>query len=469
MLRRQTTPKMQKTKVEEDEEVVDGLVAYNRYRNSKNIVLIAFLSRVLLVTLIFIFDAVVSDYDTSSLLSNDLNATLKERTPRYDDGFCSRMQSIAVWDSIHVLRIAEIGDYEYEHSRAFYPALPFLLRFLHRNSDMTMCVLTSTALVLNAVVSIVTAVVMEKLAFVLLTNAKKVKCLCVQFADKCASLARTTALLYCFTPASIFHLAPGYTEAMFTFLATYGALSFARGSMYSHKLDWRYWLNKGTSYVFFALAASFRSNGVLLGIFPACEIAVLLFAVKRERKYWSQRLTALPLHVVGGLCIALPTVLVQHDAYKKFCGPDSRYEKARRPWCAKFPPDVYSFVQSEYWNVGFLNSWRFSQIGNILIGIPALLFSLHCLYKKYRVVNAFEAPIAALAGDILWLVSCLLCATVTHIQISMRFMSVLAAPYVEIARLGDEWGHRAKYSLASFFVAYALVGFVLFCNFYPWT
>jgi Gpi18-like mannosyltransferase len=142
--------------------------------------------------------------------------------------------------------------------------------------------------------------------------------LCVQFADKCASLARTTALLYCFTPASIFHLAPGYTEAMFTFLATYGALSFARGSMYSHKLV--------------------RSNGVLLGIFPACEIAVLLFAVKRERKYFlSQRLTALPLHVVGGLCIALPTVLVQHDAYKKFCGPDSRYEKARRPWCAKFP------------------------------------------------------------------------------------------------------------------------------------
>ena len=293
MLRRQTTPKMQKTKVEEDEEVVDGLVAYNRYRNSKNIMMIAFLSRALFVTLIFIFDAVVSDYDTSSLLSNDLNAALKERTPRYD-GICSRMQSIAVWDSIHVLRIAEVGDYEYEHSRAFYPALPFLLRFLHRNSDMTMCVLISTALVLNVVVSIVTVVVMEKLAFVLLTNAKKRKCLGVQFADKCASLARTTALLYCFTPASIFHLAPGYTEAMFTFLATYGALSFARGSMYSHKLV--------------------RSNGVLLGIFPACEIAVLLFAVKRERKYLSQRLTALPLHVVGGLCIALPTVLVQHDA-----------------------------------------------------------------------------------------------------------------------------------------------------------
>ena len=240
MLRRQATPKMQKnkTKVEEDEEVVDGLVAYNRYRNSKNIVLIAFLSRALFVTLIFICDAVVSDYDTSSSsLSNYLNAALKERTPRYD-GFCSRMQSISVWDSVHVLRIAEVGDYEYEHSRAFYPALPFLLRFLHRNSDMTMCVLTSTALVLNAVVSIVTVVVMEKLAFVLLTNVKKGKTLGVQFADKCASIARTTALLYCFNPASIFHLAPGYTEAMFTFLATYGALSFARGSMYSHKLDW---------------------------------------------------------------------------------------------------------------------------------------------------------------------------------------------------------------------------------------
>ena len=89
MLRRQTTPKMQKTKVEEDEEVVDGLVAYNRYRNSKNIVLIAFLSRVLLVTLIFIFDAVVSDYDTSSLLLSLIHIP----SPR--DATLSRMPSSA--------------------------------------------------------------------------------------------------------------------------------------------------------------------------------------------------------------------------------------------------------------------------------------------------------------------------------------------------------------------------------------
>jgi len=48
-------------------------------------------------------------------------------------------------------------------------------------------------------------------------------------------------------------------------------------------------------------------------------------------------------------------------------------------------------------------------------------------------------------------------------------MSVLAAPYVAIARFGGEESERGKYLLASFVAGYALVGMVLFSNFYPWT
>ena len=189
----------------------------------------------------------------------------------------------------------------------------------------------------------------------------------------------------------------------------------------------------------------------------------------------------MPIHVIGGLCISLPTVLVQYNAYLSFCGIDSGYEiggggsaveaAKSRPWCSKFPPSVYAFIQSEYWDVGFLQSWRVSQMGNILIASPALLASMYCLkmYSFIRRDRVLVSPVGALAGDILWLISCVLCATVTHIQISMRFMSVLAAPYVAIARFGGEESERGKYLLASFVAGYALVGMVLFSNFYPWT
>lgn len=482
MYRKRRNHTTNKEKNAEEEEAMDALVAYNRYRNSENIVLIAFLSRVMFIALMFICDAFVSDYDTSSSPSSNK----KSGSTLTRDGFCSHMESIAVWDGVHVLRIAEVGGYEYEHSHAFYPALPFLLRFIIRDSEMTTCVLARTALVLNAMVSIATVVIMEKLAFILLANPQKGKTLDVPFAGKCASFSRSAALLYCFTPAFIFHLAPGYTEAIFTFCATYGALLFARGSMYEFDgaratTDWRFVLNKVTSYVFFALAASFRSNGILLGIYPACEIISSLLAVKRERKYWFKRLVSLPIHVIGGLCIALPTVLVQYNAYLSFCGIDSGYEiggggsaveaAKSRPWCSKFPPNVYAFIQSEYWDVGFLQSWRVSQMGNILIASPALLASMYCLkmYSFIRRDRVLVSPVGALAGDILWLISCVLCATVTHIQIAMRFMSVLAAPYVAIARFGGEESERGKYLLASFVAGYALVGMVLFSNFYPWT
>ena len=447
-----------------NEEVIDGLVVLNRYHNSDHIVSVAFLSRAVMILLMFTFDAFISDYDTSS--------SLNQKT----DAFCARVESVAVWDAVHVLRIAEVGDYEYEHSRAFYPALPFFLRFIHRG-EVSTCALTCTALILNSLVSIITVANMEKLAFILLANPQSGRALDISFATKCASFARTAALLYCFNPASIFHLAPGYTEAMFTFCATYGALLFARGTVYafdeSCNITWGYFMNKGASYVFFALAASFRSNGILLGIYPACEIVSLLLVVMRERKFWS-KLISLPAHIFGGICIALPTIMVQYAAYVNFCGTHSRYNNSNnkaipRPWCSKFPPNVYTFIQSEYWDVGFLRSWRFSQIPNILIASPALLASVYCLMKYAFVRNKIVSPVGAIAGDILWLLSCLLCTTLTHIQISMRFLSTLATPYIYIARCGAEESERGKYIIASFIAAYGLVGIVLFSNFYPWT
>ncbi len=34
-----------------------------------------------------------------------------------------------------------------------------------------------------------------------------------------------------------------------------------------------------------------------------------------------------------------------------------------RPWCSSRLPYVYGFVQSEYWNVGFMRYWTLQQVG----------------------------------------------------------------------------------------------------------
>ena len=71
MYRKRRNHTTNKEKNAEEEEAMDALVAYNRYRNSETIVLVAFLSRVIFIALMFICDAFVSDYDTSSSPSSN--------------------------------------------------------------------------------------------------------------------------------------------------------------------------------------------------------------------------------------------------------------------------------------------------------------------------------------------------------------------------------------------------------------
>jgi len=70
----------------------------------------------------------------------------------------------------------------------------------------------------------------------------------------------------------------------------------------------------------------------------------------------------------------LPFLIHQLKGYQAFCllqsssDPDSE----RRPWCANRLPFIYPFVQSEYWDSGFLQYWKMQQLPNFVLAGPLL-------------------------------------------------------------------------------------------------
>ena len=63
-----------------------------------------------------------------------------------------------------------------------------------------------------------------------------------------------------------------------------------------------------------------------------------------------------------------PFVYQQYSAYTLFCTSPSEHA----PWCASFPPSIYTYVQAKYWNSGLLLYWTPQQLPNFALAAPPL-------------------------------------------------------------------------------------------------
>lgn len=74
-----------------------------------------------------------------------------------------------------------------------------------------------------------------------------------------------------------------------------------------------------------------------------------------------------------------PFVVYHITTYSIFCTGRDSVPK----WCSRVPPSLYTYVQSTYWNSGFLLYWTLSQLPNFIIASPTILlilaFSFHHL------------------------------------------------------------------------------------------
>lgn len=154
-----------------------------------------------------------------------------------------------------------------------------------------------------------------------------------------------------------------------------------------------------------------RSNGVLnLGFLFYSLICLLLEKVKLRKQIFEKILCALSFSILGlflaSFCL-LPFILFQLYSYQRFCKdfmidlpkvvldhkdiadfvlPGS-ISQNNQSWCYKTIPLSYSYIQSHYWKVGFLQYYQFKQIPNFLLATPIIYIILKNALKLQFPVN----------------------------------------------------------------------------------
>uniref|UniRef100_A0A6M2DXG1 GPI mannosyltransferase 2 n=1 Tax=Xenopsylla cheopis TaxID=163159 RepID=A0A6M2DXG1_XENCH len=296
------------------------------------------------------------------------------------------------WDAQYFMHISQYG-YTYENTLAFFPLYPLIVRVVTEIVKVFLggFVAYHNSLLLSAVVVNIyfftkAALALHQLTLAILGDEK---------------LAYISSILFCVNPASIFFSAP-YSESV------YAWLSFAGMLRCLDKTDIRFGNIAITSAVPFGLSCVARSNGLL-------NIGFILYhwtrngvqkmwpeVVNRYRTLktkWVTPFLVLPF-VAATIQISITLVvtmtlyiLVQIYNYRQFCmrntlvlpeilvkyGEDNSFVMPGygvSPWCDQEYPVAYSYVQSHYWNVGFLRYYRLKQIPNFLLAFPIVFIIL---------------------------------------------------------------------------------------------
>lgn len=149
----------------------------------------------------------------------------------------------------------------------------------------------------------------------------------------------------------------------------------------------------------FVAAAACRSNGVVLAGYLLCAGAA---ALQHQRKQGVEASLTWLFHwgftALCALSVAAPYVMFQYYGYFRYCAsPPAALQgymfatslpEPPRPWCSaassSWVPDMYGFVQQQYWGVGFLTYYRNIRIPDYILASPTLLLALWCSHTYYR-------------------------------------------------------------------------------------
>jgi phosphatidylinositol glycan class V len=413
-------------------------------------------SRALVLAWAALSRRVVGAYDSSAaLLSAEGGAAARWAPPALG----------ANWDAAYFLRIAQHG-YEYEQFHAFFPLTPALARLvgewlLWPISPCPQWRVATGGVLSSNLCTALAAVVLYELGL-------------RTFAGR-EELAFRAAVLFCFSPASVF-LSAFYSEAPYALLSFCGMAVLQppqppplRQQLKEREQEleegvsawWRLW----AAAPWFALATLARANGALLAGFVCYGALFPLFA----RAFRSRSALALAaprelvwaaLRAAGPAALAVaPLGAYLAAAYAQYCtGAGAGSPATARPWCSAALPNVYVFVQEAYWDNGLLRYYQAKQVPNFVLAAPSALLCAGAVRRWAREPRtlAHALHLAALLSG---------CALLMHVQVLTRFVSACPCLYWYVAeQLAGEVRWPVKYA-----ALYVLLGPAMFACYYPWS
>ncbi|KAH9260666.1 hypothetical protein BASA81_001133 [Batrachochytrium salamandrivorans] len=421
-------------------------------------------TRVLVFGVAFLATSMVGTYDSSSsLLSPNHN---------YHPMFLCPSN----WDGAFHVKIASERGYLYEQSHAFFPLFPLVMAVtqqlgywltLHGGfnlDDLVVMGLAGTAV--NTILFLAASVLFYRLSSKVFDSGLGKR--------RHRNIAMRASILFCFNPASIF-FSVAYSESLFTVFALAGMLllqpAVTGGRKRQRKRQrQRRVANVGGGVVdfkhrmlaslCFAGATLTRSNGSLLGLFS-------LYAAWRAYDKGKQTNRTLTTHVLQLAAVtavhgsALLTVL--GHGWFKYCWNKG----VRRPWCDYTVPNIYSFVQAEYWNLGLFSYYEMKQLPNFLVAFPAVALCVGALvryWKEGERGTGIPPPFA-----LQMILSLLIAASVMHIQVFTRFICSSAPMFYWHAAVLTQRETGIAYFVLLYFTFFLLLGTSMFCSYFPWT
>uniref|UniRef100_A0ACD5Y8I1 Uncharacterized protein n=1 Tax=Avena sativa TaxID=4498 RepID=A0ACD5Y8I1_AVESA len=182
------------------------------------VVRLATVSRALVLALSLLARLLFRPYDTSASLHPPCLSS--PSAPSSFNSTAAAISPLAVWDGVHFARSAECG-YEYEHSFAFLPLLPASMALLSRTLFAPLvpvlgyrAVLVISGHILNNVAFVAAAAYFYRLSVLILKDS---------------GAAYQASVLFCFNPASVFYSSL-YSESLYALFSLGGLFYLFSGA-----------------------------------------------------------------------------------------------------------------------------------------------------------------------------------------------------------------------------------------------
>ncbi|KAL5401694.1 hypothetical protein PMIN03_011302 [Paraphaeosphaeria minitans] len=420
-------------------------------------------------------------YDTSALIAS--NPSSSRHVDFHSWSILSRVSlSFFRWDALYFVKSAQRG-YHYEQEWAFSWAyslsLKTLVKLVSGGESISLQNYVWTGIAVSNVCHLVSVLVLHRLSKTVLGRQQNGR---VPFI---------AAMLHIVSPAGMFLSSP-YAESLFAALSFTGMLLYAQARI-KDRPDRKQTVREDAlilgAGVLFMLATWIRSNGLLNGILFLFDVVSFVSRLlKREMS--RDDIRKLVITCSSGALLGLGSMVPQYVAYKQYCV--SQAGASTRPWCSKTIPSIYTWVQSHYWNVGFLRYWAFSNMPLFLMAGPMLWLLLqtgidYLRYPTQQPLKPFKTQPRGEGKDLdeastglpqlalPQLILAITAATNFHVQVINRLSSGYPVWYIAtsgwmIAR--ESVAQRAKVSEGSQLICrgliiYALVQGALFANFLP--